>query len=340
MHYDKVISWMTTTGDTARVYSEAVSVPTWAETIGVSIPPLDAASAVYIQIGDSVDRAFDLNDPYLVEYFDFNFSDGLVGRKAGYTLAVNGNPTADDSVQDGSGIKLDGTGDFLKSDTATEMNLTTGDFSIMAVAKIPATASKAVIAAKRNGTAGDGVGYEVGIAASTSVPYITLEDANSTTTTSSTAGTAVDTGYVVMLHWTVDRSESDGYKIYINGAATGSSEDCSGEASTITSTSYLTLGCDSATTPGNLLTGTLLRYAMWSNVRTAQKIATDYYGGFYDLNDPSDGQPLVVAASGYTPTFFDLTPYAASARGRTIRVRCGTLQTATNNLPFVFHFAG
>lgn len=171
------------------------------------------------------------------------------------------------------------TADGYQVGDTTTGNVATSDFGLSLV--IEATGTTSVIAAKRDGA----VGWEIGIDASDRL-YLTLQDADSNSTTVSAALTA---GRWYFAEVFADRDGNAQW--YVNGSASGAAVDISGEAPTLDSATALTLGDDSGldntvfdgklayfaldigsaaldTTSFALLNGTYAQKAVGSNVPT------------------------------------------------------------------------
>jgi hypothetical protein len=317
---------MTTTADADMKWFPPVFVADWVTRMGVHIPDLTDDSVVQAHVSDELIRIVDLTDANLVNYWALHpFGTGTyTDLVSSADVDVTGTGTKSESNIDGHGIALSGTAQYLTADSATTCDITTGDFSIMIVFKLAATVSAVTLAAKRAGAAGDGQGWEIGLD-SDGYPIITLEDADSTSTYTS-GTTALDDGKIHTLHFTVDRNSATGYLTYIDGALDGTNGDPSGEQLTLTTTKAMTLGCNSHGTPANLLTGTIYRFAYWTDIRTAAEVKADYYGGFAPIAAPA-GTVLPVCASASDPITADLSDFASFARGRVIALKCATTQT-------------
>lgn len=362
-------SRLLTPGDGIRLITRAVGIPDNFSRAGVKIPPLEASADVTIEVGNSVDRylgvadniicntkkeGFASIDPNLVAYWIFDggvlkhmqsaleadTQDQQISSTRQFTLTKNGNPTISDlSPQDGYGITFDGTGDYLSlaNVAGNGLDITTGDFSIMVVLKVAATTAKMILLSKRADAGSDGVGYDLQIDATNSKAFITIEDADQAVTHS--GKTAIDDDKIHMIHVTVDRDGDT--NVYLDGAVDNLADtagDLTDAEKTISNTDDFQIGADNATTPANLLTGTIYQVAVWNNVRSANDIKNDFYGGFAPIIDPADGNDLVVCGSADDPGFYDLTNYLGGAK--VARAVCSAAQTGGNELYFDFVFRG
>jgi hypothetical protein len=364
----RIVSKMYTSADPARNHSEGVFIPRGVTGLGLFVPTLDAASDLDVEIGYGIyetyyhTRGIPLTDfivrkpSDLVAYYCFtgtatdvvkdlteddHYIGGITSARS-HSLTINGNPTVDAgtnglSERFGSGIKLDGTGDYLSLAHAdgNKFDITTSDFSIRMACKIPATTSKMVLASKEYGVGGTGVGWEVGISATNDYPYLTVTDSSGSTTI--TGNAAVDTTYAQILDWTFDRNGNG--TCYANGAANGSAGAISARALTLTNAGSFIIGADGTSTPANAAIATIYDFALFNKVRTTGEILRDAAGGYGLVKNPAGGATLVISASsGGTPCYVDLSAYAGAASGKTIRVKTATQQTATNDLEFVFNY--
>lgn len=358
---------MRVSADGDRYVSDTVKIPETCSGFGVMIPNLDDNSDIYCEVG--------VGPLGLLHYaWDWPTVQDIRAKKAEKNLTAYytfqggtddledlcESPTTTDAITDSRANTLALTGPIkttVKSPTygngyywttndygivthvsGNAFDITTGDFSIHLVVNMAATAAKMVFAAKRADAGGDGAGYEIGIDAGSSYPYITIEDASNVAVTARGAA-AIDDGTETALDFTVDR---DGNAVvYINGVASGAATAVTTAQKTLTTTKNLSFGCDSATTKANFLTGNIYEFALFDDVRTANEIANDYLGGFVALADIVDGSNLVVCKSAHDPIYCDITDNIQGFKGRCIRIKCATAQTTTpHEIPFYFVASG
>ena len=336
-----------------------------AETVSVAIPTLDDDSAVTLE---TAPREHRYNYPCMdgkpkpegkhgyaangiIFEFDMDDADGttIIDRVNGLVLTEQGDPAFQQSAATaglGHGLTFDGTGDaldyaFSSATIAADFPLvTTGDFSVEVAfnAANATTGAGDTLVACRDGAAG--VGWQMHFDANQYVDF----HVDDTTEAELTGATDAATGVIVHAIACLDR---DGHGVlYINGAVDDTT-DISGSPGTLVNASADTrfsIGGDAARTAGDCFFGSIYFVRVYNYALSAAEALENYrimmnqgYPGWKPLADPADGDDLVIGKSGSDPCDFDLTEYM-TLKKKAFRANCATVQTATNDLDFVWSF--
>lgn len=357
---------MTTTAD--RYVTPTVTFDNTypAKNVGVMIPTLDAASAAGLDI---TPREHRFNYPCLedkakpegphgyadngiIMEWDMDDADGttITDRVQGIVLTEAGDPTFQSSAATpglGFGVALDGTGDLFHynlSSTTVTAPLTlveTGDFSVEIVFEITgadATADGDTLFTIRRGEGG--VGFALDYDGADHVDF-RIEDSGGETVIAGTSDTDDETKHHIIA--TADRDGNG--TLYVNGAAEGGATIATRSGTLLSPHADTEICIGGDADAGGDIPAKIYFVRVYNHCLTATQCLENYrimmnkgYPGWVPLSDPVDSTDLVISvAASAAMGYFDLSEFN-TLRNVAMRVNCATVQTATNDLDFVWIF--